>query len=441
MMRRRGISLYLFLALCLAAFPAAASAQGYGRTLIHGLREGTEAEALAVGDGGDLWFAGSRQNDDPGNVIARITPDGQVHEYGVPETAGELGIGDLVRGTEGDMWFTEPAANRIVRVSPSGAARSITLPTPGSLPTGITVAPDDSLWVTLEGAAGVVKVEPGRAVTEYALSAGSRPGAITYGPESALWAIEGGSVGLTQISTAGVAGDYPLPTSGEKYAGAINSDITAFGEELWVAQSDGPYVGQVDFASGTPHYSRHRVPVKGGTSLVAPGPDGDIWFASGNEIGSIDSEGDTGEAGCVTEGCGEPIKALAEGPDGKLYFAVGSSIGTFRPAPLTAFVPRTIPRAKPRSSPIVLECRGGAAGEACAGEVELLRRHGRRGADAKPLGRTDFKILSQRRGKLRVPLTGAAAALLARKGSIRVRLVVSVGKTTTKRNYRLRAAR
>lgn len=440
-MRRAAIPLCLVLALCLAALPAAASAQGYGRTLIHPLREGTEAEALAVGENGELWFAGSRREVEPENVIAHISSDGAVHEFGVPGTSGTLGIGGLVLGQEGDMWFTEPAANQIVQVTPTDQAHSITLPTPGSLPTGIAVAPDGSLWVTLEGAAAVVRVEPGVKVTQYPLSSGSRPAAIAFGPESVFWAIEGGTVGLTRISTVGVAGDYPLPTSGTKYAGAINSDVTATEDELWLAQSDGPYIGRVDFGSGSPRYSRHRVPTKGGTSLVAPGPDGDIWFASGNEIGSIDGGGDLGETGCVTEGCSEPIKALTEGSDGKLWFAVGSSIGTFRPAPRVVLVPRTIPRAKPRSTLIVLECRGGAAGQACNGGVELLRRHGRRGVDTKPLGRGDFRISSQRRGRVTVPLTGAAAALLAEKGSIRVRLVVSVGKTVTKRNYRLRAAR
>lgn len=91
--------------------------------------------ALAVGPENYLWLAGINTGESPSNVVGRISPGGAVDEYAVPATAGVLGIGDLTRGAEGDMWFTEPAANRIERVAPTGHPEGFTLPTAGSLPT------------------------------------------------------------------------------------------------------------------------------------------------------------------------------------------------------------------------------------------------------------------------------------------------------------------
>src|SRR5207244_664385 len=105
-----------------------------------------------------LWFAGINTAATPGNVVGRVSPGGAVDEYAVPGTAPVLGVGDLTRGPEGDMWFTAPAANRIERVAPTGHPEGLTVPVPGSLPTGIIGAPGGFLWVTMEETGKVAKV-------------------------------------------------------------------------------------------------------------------------------------------------------------------------------------------------------------------------------------------------------------------------------------------
>src|SRR5262249_31906011 len=60
--------------------------------------------------------------------------------------------GDLAKGPDGNMWFTEPNANAIGRITPNGQITEY--PAPAS-PSGIVAGPDDNVWFT-EPAAGKV---------------------------------------------------------------------------------------------------------------------------------------------------------------------------------------------------------------------------------------------------------------------------------------------
>src|ERR1700744_6399110 len=113
---RRLVPILAVLVLC-GAVVSAAGAAPHGvpppRVQITHLRAGTEVQQLAVGPENYLWFAGINHGETPSNVVGRISPAGAVDEYTVQNTAATLGVGGLTRGPEGDMWLTEPAANRI----------------------------------------------------------------------------------------------------------------------------------------------------------------------------------------------------------------------------------------------------------------------------------------------------------------------------------------
>lgn len=169
------------------------------------LRQGTEIQALAVGPENYLWFAGINRGETPSNIVGRISPGGAAEEHAIPATAETLGVGGLTRGPEGNMWFTEPAANRIERVGPAGHAEGFPVPTAGSLPTGIVSAPGGFLWVTMEGTGKVAKVDPIGHVVESALNAGARPAALALGPDSALWVVETEAATLGRVGLDGSA--------------------------------------------------------------------------------------------------------------------------------------------------------------------------------------------------------------------------------------------
>jgi len=387
------------------------------------LRQGTEVQALAVGPENYLWFAGINRTGTPSNVVGRVSPGGATEEHAIAATAETLGIGGLTRGPEGNMWFTEPAANRIERVGPSGQAEGFAVPTAGSLPTGIVSAPGGFLWVTMEGTGKVAKVDPIGHVVESALNDGARPAALALGPDSALWVMETESATLGRVGLDGSTSSFPLPTDGAIFKGTLNSDIvTGPDGNLWLSQEDGPFVGEVIPTQTQPEYVRFEVPEEedGGTTLISKGPHGDLWYATeGGAIGSIAPNGkEFGDPGCPLKDCA-PLEALAEGPEGELWFASGESIGRYHPSPL--FLVEHGPlKAVGSKLKVPLECRGGAARQRCKGTYEIFL--GKYAA-----ARGHFAIPTMTHRKVTLHLVDGGGRRKAQKLGLRGHYVVHLG--------------
>src|SRR6202011_2217396 len=106
------------------------------------------------------------------NQIAKMTTSGVITEYTVPGH-GLWGIG---AGPDGNIWFTEYAANNIGRIAPNGTVSEFPLPTPFAVPQYVTAGPDGNLWFTESGGSKVGKIDPtGSSITEYPLSPGRVP--------------------------------------------------------------------------------------------------------------------------------------------------------------------------------------------------------------------------------------------------------------------------
>lgn len=54
----------------------------------------------------------------------------------------------LTAGPDGALWFTEPGALKIGRMTTAGAVQEFTLPSAVQDPDGIVAGPDGNLWFT-----------------------------------------------------------------------------------------------------------------------------------------------------------------------------------------------------------------------------------------------------------------------------------------------------
>jgi streptogramin lyase len=430
---RRLVPLVVVLvALCLGIAPSVVRA---ALPLVVHLPQGTEAEALAVGPEGELWFAGVRRGADAANVSGRIAGDGSVEEFPVPESGSEPGVGDLTLGPDGNMWFTEPAAGRIDFESPDGGRPGIlVLPDPNSRPTGLATV-GNSIWTTLEATGALLVTYPKTATgAEYGVPE-SEPSLLSLGGDGSLWIIDGGGSELLRKPPAGRSISFPIPDIAK---GADLTDIVTGPEgNLWLSQSDGPYVAR--FQPESPRYTRFELPFEGGGgfSLISNGPRHDIWFAGGGFIGSITSNGHWfGAPTCALGSCAT-LTALAEGPEGGLWFAAGGTVARFEPPRLSAG-PSGRLLAKGRSTATTrLACSGGAAGQHCQGKLEMRSAKG----PGRSLGSVRFGILTGNTRKVTINLTRAVAAELARDGRLAVRLVARTdGKVSATHIAVLRAA-
>src|SRR5204862_4892249 len=87
---------------------------------------GAGASALTVGPDGNIWFA-----EQGANKIGKVTPDGTITEYPIPDTTQDIGFSsgpvsvgaspaDLVAGPDGAIWFTESSTDTIGRITTGG---------------------------------------------------------------------------------------------------------------------------------------------------------------------------------------------------------------------------------------------------------------------------------------------------------------------------------
>jgi virginiamycin B lyase len=101
---------------------------------------------IVTGPDGALWYTNTGDS-----ALGRMATDGSVTAFPYPNnqpwTAGTRGI---TVGADGALWFADPmpGANRIHRITTSGAATSFNTPTTNATPLGIATGPTGAIWFT-----------------------------------------------------------------------------------------------------------------------------------------------------------------------------------------------------------------------------------------------------------------------------------------------------
>jgi len=262
------------------------------------------AHRLTAGPDGALWFTGIH------DAIGRITTDGVVSVFPLPRYQGTGAVtggyaSDITAGPDGNLWFTQGDANQIGRITPGGVVTEFPILSSAKVygggipenppnyifssePVGIAAGPDGNLWFTESAANQIGRITPGGVVTEFALPGpGRSPGEIAAGPDGNLSYTEldashsGGPFGrIGRITTAGVATEFTPPSSPhEIHSIAAGSDGNVYFTEADFPGSpptSGSGIGGITPA-GTifevPGVSPQNVPLG-----ITGGPDGNIWY-------------------------------------------------------------------------------------------------------------------------------------------------------------------
>jgi len=178
-----------------------------------------------------IWFTGVNNG---AMTIRKMTTDGVVTAYPVPTTVSAAAPAHgIITGPDGNLWFTEPSANKIGTITPSGV------------------------------------------IHEYAAGAGSGPLAIASGPDGALWFTEPMSNKIGRMTTDGtLTGEFAVPTSG-----VYEQDITVGSDgNLWFTESSATTnkIGRITPGSST--VSELLVPTAASTVFGVAAAGGNIWF-------------------------------------------------------------------------------------------------------------------------------------------------------------------
>ena len=417
-----------------------------GDAIRFSIASATRAQALTKGPDGNVWFSAKRLFENGRGVIGRIGPTGGVVEFLLPPTPEEQsGLPAIVTGPDGNLWFTESGAGKIGRMTPGGELTEFPLPAAGSRPTAIAAGPDGNLWFTEEAGDRIGRITPAGAVTEFPLSPGSGPAGIAAGPDGNLWFTEKTAGRIGRITPAGSVTEYPLPDPASRPAAiTVGPD-----GNLWFVLEGAPRIGRIDPSGSIRQFAlptkapAHRIAVAGG----------DLWFATSTAIGSISPRGQATRPACL-EFCRLPFNAIAEGPEGNLWFGADTSItgggggtrlaaagapgivGKFFPPPLTVAIGTRGHPVSGRRTTLRLRCEGETASAVCTGSLQIVRRiQAGGGPKTAVLGQRRYKLGSGKGHGFSLRLTKRAGKLLARRGSlpVRVRATVRGGKGTAER--------
>jgi len=102
----------------------------------------------------------------------------------------------IIKGPNGNLFFTETAANKIGEITPEGVVTEFAIPTPNSQPTSITTGADGNIYFTQANANAAGELEIGEIatagkITEIPLGGSVfEVGGITAGPDGNVYFTE-----------------------------------------------------------------------------------------------------------------------------------------------------------------------------------------------------------------------------------------------------------
>jgi virginiamycin B lyase len=132
------------------------------------------------------------------------------------------------------------------RCLPSTVTELPALPTTSAAPTGITSAPDGSLWFTERGANQLGRLSPSGVLTEYAVpTAASAPEQIAASPDGFVWFTERYGRKIGRVSEAGgPVAEFTVPG-----VGAYPTAITVAAGKVWFATDDAAATARIGWIS------------------------------------------------------------------------------------------------------------------------------------------------------------------------------------------------
>lgn len=198
-------------------------------------------------------------------------------------------IGGIAAGHDGNLWFTETAANKIGRITPVGVIDTFPIRF-GASPQEITAGPDGSLWFTESDAIGRITTEG--VVSEFLLSStrlNQSPVSITSGPDGNIWfTLSGSSVG--RLTADGLFAFF------ETNYDQLSSITGGPDGNIWfITNADQSKICRItpdgvitQFGNTYGTYGPLRVPQQ-----IMAGPDGNLWFTQRLEplVGRITTDG------------------------------------------------------------------------------------------------------------------------------------------------------
>jgi streptogramin lyase len=263
--------------------------------------------ALGFDSEGNLWFVKRHGRD--AETIVRRSVDGTLTEFSVP--TGDS-VDSLAIGPGGEAWFAlkEEGPRQVGFIGPTETMTRISLPT-GTFARSLITGPEGAIWFVDGGVGKVGRITAGGAVRLFPLGHGVYPSELAVGSDGAIWFSENGRRGrhgkqtdrIGRLTTSGKVTQFRVPFGHrtERLAADPQGPIwfSTDEEELSSISTSGA-VGP----HGCIHFSC-RNPIV----ALAAGPDGALWFAIAHVYESCGGCG--GGAGLMLQNEGAAVGRIA----------------------------------------------------------------------------------------------------------------------------------
>jgi virginiamycin B lyase len=251
---------------------------------------------LAVDGDGNVWFT-----ETAADKIGRLDlASGTVSEP-VTLTAGSQPWGVAINGvgTSTVVWFTERLGNRIGRFVPAtGVVGEFGLPTPGAQPSGIDVQ-DTYVWFTetVANQLGRLKTTGSPNVTEISIpTPDSAPHDVAIAPGGNPWLTEGqgNKIALFSVGTLSRFTEIPVFTAGSEPFGIFVEVASSVARAVWFTERNGNRLGRFTGEDSFPREYLLPTPNSQPTDIVVDG-EGCAWYTApgANRIGRFCPPPDT----------------------------------------------------------------------------------------------------------------------------------------------------
>jgi streptogramin lyase len=227
-----------------------------------------------------------------------------------PVTEAAIEPGGVCAGPDGNIWFT--VGNQVGRITLSGTVTKFDLPTANASPGAIVAGPDGNLWFLERAASKIGRISTSGAVTEF--TPGAHVGvAIVVGPDGALWFYGDGS--LRRVTVSGDFTAYPAPGAGPICL------VTGSDGNFWFVEERFQLPQRVGRFTPLGSLSLFQRPSDAFGWSCAPGPDGNVWYTTDDQIfGRVTPSGTISEF--LIGDRFSIATSVTVGPDGNLWMPV-----------------------------------------------------------------------------------------------------------------------
>lgn len=195
---------------------------------------------------GSFWVTGPGED-----MVVRLTRDGKATYFPMPAGSAPHGI---VFDAAGQLWVSLEGAGAVVRLDPRGqivARHDVSLNCAGCAqkinphPHGLAVGPDGkTLWFTGKATGTVGRITPDGVIQTFPLATvGSVPIYIEAGPDGNMWVTELVGNAIARVTPQGQVTEFPIPTPNSRPIALVPDPG---GRALWFTEEAGNRVGRID---------------------------------------------------------------------------------------------------------------------------------------------------------------------------------------------------